>query len=153
MRAYISVTLAAGALLIAASVWAAAASQQTRPIERAFDHYERIRAVLAQDSMKGIAAEAKALSPLAVDIAGADAGRAADGLAQAKDLEEARERFGTLSEALVPRFLEAELPGVHGFLCSMKQKRWVQRGSTVANPYYRKAMATCGTPIKQQGKS
>lgn len=126
----------------------AALNQQTRPVERAFEHYERIRAALAQDTTKGVAAGAKALSPLAAEIAGEEARRAADALAQTEDIEGARERFGILSDALVPRFLEAELPGVQGFVCSMRQKRWAQRGSTAANPYYGKAMLTCGTPIK-----
>jgi hypothetical protein len=138
---------------MAAAPSGAALSQQERPLERAFEHYERIRAALAQDTTTDIAAEAKALSPLARDIAGDHAGRAATSLAQAKDVEAAREQFGVLSEALVPKFLEAGLPGVQGFMCSMKKKPWVQRGSTAANPYFGKAMATCGTPIKGNEKS
>jgi hypothetical protein len=141
-----------GALLAAAAPSGVAASQQPSPLERAFEHYERIRAALAQDTTKDIAAEARALSPLARDLAGEDAGRAATSLAQAKNIEEARGQFGILSEALVPKFLDAGLPGVQGFVCSMKQKPWVQRGSTAANPYFGKTMATCGTPIKNKGK-
>ena len=141
----------AGALFIAASPSTAGLSQQEEPVVRAFEHYERIRAALAQDTTKDIAAEAKALSPLARDIAGDDARRAAMSLAQAKNVEEAREQVGILSEALVPKFLDAGLPGVQGFVCSMKQKPWVQRGGTAANPYFGKAMATCGTPIKAKG--
>ena len=141
----------AGALFIAASPTGAARGQQ-EPVARAFEHYERIRAALAQDTTQDIAAEAKALSPLARDIAGDDAGRAATSLAQAKHVDEAREQFGVVSEALVPKFLDAGLPGVKGFVCSMKQKRWVQRGSAAANPYFGKTMASCGTPIKEPGK-
>lgn len=137
-----------GAVLMAAAPSGAALYQQERPLERAFEHYERIRVALAQDTTKDIAAEAEALSPLARDIAGEGAGRAATSLAQANNIEEARDQFGTLSEALVPKFLDAGVPGVQGFVCSMKQKPWVQRGSTAANPYFGKAMATCGTPIK-----
>jgi hypothetical protein len=140
--------MAAGAFLMAASPSGAASSQQAPPVERAFEHYERIRSALAQDTSTNVAAEAEALSPLAREIAGEQAGRAAASLADAKNLEQAREQFGTLSEALVPKFLEAGLAGVQGFVCSMKQKRWAQRGTTAANPYFGKAMATCGTPIK-----
>ena len=73
----------AGALFIAASPTGAARGQQ-EPVARAFEHYERIRAALAQDTTQDIAAEAKTLSPLARDIAGDDAGRAATSLAQPK---------------------------------------------------------------------
>lgn len=140
-------------LVAAASVSGLALRAQERPLERAFEHYERIRAALAQDTTKGVAAEARALSPLARDVAGETAGRTATSLAQAKDIEEAREQFGVLSEALVPKFLEAGLPGVQGFVCSMKEKRWVQRGAKIENPYFGKSMATCGTLIKRNGKS
>ena len=142
-----------GAAFMTAAPSSAALSQQERPLERAFEHYERIRAALAQDTTNGIAAEAKALSPLARDIAGEDASRAATSLAQAEDVDKAREQFGVLSEALVPKFLDAGLPGVQGFVCSMKQKRWVQRGAKADNPYFGKSMATCGTPMKDNGKS
>ena len=138
-------------LVLAASVSVLALGAQERSLERAFEHYERIRVALAQDTTKGIAPEATALSPLARDMAGEAAGRAATSLAQAKDIEAAREQFGVLSEALVPKFLEAGLPGVEGFVCSMKQKRWVQRSDKADNPYYGRSMATCGTPIKGSG--
>ena len=72
-------------------------------------------------------------------------------LAAAQSIEDVRLAFAALSEVLVPRFLDAELPGVVGFVCTMKNARWVQRGETVANPYYGKAMATCGVPIKRGG--
>jgi hypothetical protein len=126
---------------------------QERAVDRAFTHYERIRAALAQDTTKGVAGEANALAPLAAEVAGDGARQAADSVAQAKSLAEARDRFGALSEALVPKFLEAGLPGVQGFVCSMNQKRWVQRGTKADNPYMGKAMATCGNPIKNDGKS
>jgi hypothetical protein len=140
--------MAAWAFLITASASNAAFSQQVPPVERAFEHYERIRVALAQDTTENVSVEAKALSPLAREIAGEEAERAAASLAQAKTLENAREQFGALSEALVPKFVEARLPGVQGYVCSMKQRRWAQRGTTAANPYFGKAMATCGTPIK-----
>ena len=151
MRNAFSVIFGVG-LVVAVSSSGVALPTQERPVERAFEHYERIRAALAQDTTKGIAAEARALSPLARDIAGDATGEVASSLAQAKDIEDAREQFGVLSEALVPKFLEAGLPGVQGFVCSMKEKRWVQRGAKIENPYFGKAMATCGTLIKRNGK-
>jgi hypothetical protein len=55
---------------------------------------------------------------------------------------------GAVSEALVPVFLDAGIPGLKGFVCTMRNARWVQRGEAVANPYLGKAMPTCGVPIK-----
>lgn len=137
--------LALGFVWATASTAAAAAQQPT--VERAFEHYERIRTALAQDTTRGIAAEAGALSRLAAEVAGEHAARAAAAVAEAKDIAAARERFAALSDVLVPKFLDAGLPGVHGFVCSMKGARWVQRGGSPANPYYGKSMLTCGTPI------
>lgn len=151
MRSTFSFILAA-ALVMVASTSEAAPRQQDRAVDRAFKQYESIRAALAQDTTKGVAADATALSRLALEIAGEDAGRAAEALAKAKGIEEARARFGVLSEFLVPAFMEADLPGVHGFVCAMKQKPWAQRGSTPANPYYGKAMPSCGSPIKDPGQ-
>jgi hypothetical protein len=34
--------------------------------------------------------------------------------------------------------------GVRTAYCPMAQKPWLQRGDTLANPYYGKAMPTCG---------
>jgi hypothetical protein len=145
--------LAAWAFVMTPFLSSVAASRQAPPVERTFEHYERIRSALAQDTTKNIATEARALSPLARDIAGEQAVRTSASLAEAKTLEDAREQFGAPSEALVPKFLEAGLPGVQGFVCSMKDKRWVQRGEKPANPYFGKSMSTCGTAIKPGDKS
>ncbi|MEZ5318128.1 MAG: hypothetical protein R2752_12060 [Vicinamibacterales bacterium] len=133
-------------LAIAPAVWA-----QERPVDRAFAAYDRIHAALVQDSLEGVAAAAAALRPLAADLAGRDAGMAADALAKATTLDEARARLAPLSDALVPKFLDANIPGLKGFVCTMKNARWVQRGDAVANPYLGKAMPTCGVPIKSGG--
>jgi len=99
-----------GGLVVAAS--AVALTAQEQPVERAFEHYERMRSALAQDTTKGVTAEAKALSPLATDIAGERAGHAATSLAQAKNVEEAREQFGLLRSA------RAEVPGRRPSRCA-----------------------------------
>lgn len=127
---------------------APATSTQDRPVDRAFAAYDRIHAALVQDSMDGVAAAAKVLLPLAVDISGPEAGRAVTALAVARNLDEARTRLAPVSEALVPVFLAAGIPGLTGFVCTMKNARWVQRGEAVANPYFGKVMPTCGVPIK-----
>jgi hypothetical protein len=121
---------------------------EDRAIDRAFHHYEIIRQGLASDTMQDVTGAARALAPLAGEIAGDAARRAAASLAEAQDLKAAREHFGALSDALVPKFLEAHVAGATGFVCPMNQKRWAQKGSKPDNPYYGKAMATCGTALK-----
>jgi hypothetical protein len=121
---------------------------EERPVDRAFAHYEKIRAALSQDSTEGVAAEAASLVPLAAEVAGEAAGRAAESLASAADIKEARDRFSAVSDALVPKFMEAGVPGVQGFMCSMNNRRWAQRGATPANPYFGKSMSNCGAALK-----
>jgi uncharacterized protein YcnI len=127
------------------------AGEQTSVAERAFAEYERVHAALAVDSLDGLAAAAGRLQALAAELAGEPAGKAAASLAQATTLDQARTRLAALSEILVPRFMGANIPGLKGFVCTMKKAQWVQRGDSVANPYYGKAMPTCGVPIKVGG--
>lgn len=137
--------VAAGVLMVATL------AAQDRPVDKAFAQYDQIAQKLANDSIEGVPEAAAALQPLAVAIGGETAKEPAAKLATATSIEDVRAAFSELSETLVPKFLDAELPGVVGFVCTMKKAQWVQRGETVANPYYGKAMATCGVPIKRGG--
>jgi hypothetical protein len=144
----VSLAFLAGLLL------AVSASAQSSPTAQAFEHYEAIRAALAQDSVADIAKHATALAPLAEQVGGASVRSAAQQLASAKTLADARKHFGTLSEALVPKFVEAKLPGVQGFSCPMADnKPWVQRGKEIQNPYLGKSMLDCGAPIAPKSTS
>lgn len=139
--------LAASGVQQGAPAGAANAPQLSLPAQ-AFEHYEAIRTALSADSIAGIAEHAAALGPLAAQLGGDDAAAAVDKLAKAKTIADARTHFGDVSTALVPKFLEAKLPDVQGFMCAMKKKSWVQKGPQVQNPYYGKSMATCGSPLK-----
>ncbi|MPZ18738.1 MAG: DUF3347 domain-containing protein [Luteitalea sp.] len=145
MTSFRFTTIVAAFVLSAMSLPAA---QEGTTAAQAFEHYEAVRTALAGDTLKEVDTHAKALTPLAEELAGPAARKAGEQLASAKDIEAARLQFGTLSEALVPKFMEADLPGVKGFMCEMKKKPWVQQGEKVENPYYGKSMATCGTPMK-----
>ena len=125
-----------------------ALAQNSTALE-AFSHYEGIRIALSADSTNGIAEHARMLAPLAATLAGAGAKTAAERLATAKTLGDARTHFGELSTALVPKFQGANIPGAHAFVCAMKKKPWMQKGETIANPYYGKAMAACGSPLSK----
>jgi hypothetical protein len=113
------------------------------------DPYLNIHDALAVDSLEGVRQNAGDLATAATAL-GAPAMKidtAAVQLAAAGDLDAARDRFGVLSDAIVTymKGLGLTAPeGVRTAYCPMAQKPWLQRGDTLANPYYGKAMPTCG---------
>jgi hypothetical protein len=113
------------------------------------DPYLKIQSALAQDSVEGVRANAGQIATAATAL-GAPAMKidtAAVQLASATELEDARSKFATLSEAIVTYVdgLHLTLPeGVRVATCPMLHKPWLQEGSDMANPYYGKSMLTCG---------
>ena len=142
-------------MILAASTGVYAQGQtatQSTPVAQAFEHYERVRAALAADSLTDALPHAKMLARTAAAAGGAAAKKPADALASAVNIEEARKQFGELSTILVPIFQAEAIPGTTAYMCPMKQKPWVQRGDKMANPYYGKAMLTCGTVLPAKVK-
>ena len=89
-----------------------------------------------------IASAASSLGAPAVKI-----DTAAVQLASATELDDARTRFGALSDAVVAYMDNQHLKapdGVRKAYCPMAQKPWLQRGDTLENPYYGQSMPTCG---------
>ncbi len=128
-----------------------ACSQTPTPVMQAFDHYEAIRASMADDQFDTVVQHAMALSPLAGQVAGEEAQAAASRLASATTINRARIEFIALSSELVPRFLEAKLDDVHGFMCALKDGRtatWVQRSAAIQNPYFGHSWPDCGEEIQ-----
>ncbi len=111
--------------------------------------YLKIETALASDQTDGIRMNAGDLATAATAL-GAPAFRidtAAAQLAAATELPDARERFGTLSEAIVTYMdgLHLALPdGVRVAVCPTNQKPWLQQGAELSNPYYGPAMPVCG---------
>jgi hypothetical protein len=138
-------------IAIVSTVVVSVLAAQDRPVDKAFARYDHIAQALVTDSLDGVHDAAVALGPLAVEVGGEAATAPAAQLEAARSIEDIRSAFAALSEVLVPKFLDADLPGVVGFVCTMKKAQWVQRGEKVANPYYGKAMPTCGVPIKRGG--
>ena len=137
-------------VVAAACVLSAACKPAPTPVMQAFDHYEAIRASMADDQFATVAQHAMALAPLAAEVAGEDAQAAASRLASATTINSARVEFIALSSALVPRFMEAKLADVHGFMCALKDGRtatWVQRSATIQNPYFGHSWPDCGEEI------
>ena len=140
-------------IALAAAVPAAAQTDAAQTAAAsAFEHYEAIRVALAADEIKELRAHATALAPLADAVAGAEARRAAEALGEAGDIKVARERFGVLSAALLPKFEAARLDGVYLFTCGMVSQSWAQRGQKVENPYMGKSMLACGSPYEPKKK-
>jgi len=111
--------------------------------------YLKIQTALAQDRVDDVKANAGQLATAATAL-GAPAAKidtAAVQLASAAELEDAREKFGKLSDAVVTYMdgLKLTAPdGVRKAYCPMAQKPWLQKGETLANPYYGSTMLTCG---------
>lgn len=127
---------------------AAGASAQDKVVLEAFDHYEQVRIALSADTFSDVAMHARMLAPLAEKSGGPLAKASVEQLIKAKSIADARKYFGELSAILVPKFQAEKIPGTKAYMCSMKQRPWMQRGDTIANPYYGKAMATCGSPLE-----
>jgi hypothetical protein len=114
------------------------------------DPYLKVQTALADDSTEGIRANAGEIATAATAL-GAPAMRidtAALQLASAGELDDAREKFGRLSEAIDTYMTGLSLrapSGVRVASCPMVLKPWLQRDGTLANPYYGKSMATCGS--------
>jgi hypothetical protein len=113
------------------------------------DPYLKIQLALAEDSMDEVKANAGNIATAASGL-GAPAMKidtAALQLASATELDDARVKFGALSEAIdtYSTGLKLTMPeGVRVAFCPMAQKPWLQQGSAINNPYYGKSMPTCG---------
>jgi hypothetical protein len=136
-------------VLIACTLVTACSSS---PVVQAFEHYEAIRASMADDQFDTVLEHARALAPLAGQVAGEEAQAAAARMAAATTINRARIEFIEVSSALVPHFLDARLADVHGFMCSLQDGRtayWAQRSATISNPYFGHAWPDCGEEIPQ----
>ena len=108
--------------------------------------YVKIADALAADDLGA----AKTASAALVDHAGMAGEKQireeATAVAKATNLSSARERFKTLSLSIEPL-----APGADGYTvmtCAMARADWVQTSGDVKNPYYGKAMLSCGEPKK-----
>jgi len=102
------------------------------------DQYVAISNALAQDDLGAARTAATKLSqesgPLAIP---------ASSVAKADSLDAARQSFRTLSSEAEK--LAAGQSGYHVFTCPMAGADWVQKSTTVQNPYMGKQMSSCGS--------
>jgi membrane fusion protein, copper/silver efflux system len=114
------------------------------------DPYLKIQTALAQDRMDDVKPNADAIKTAAGGL-GASAKEidaAAGQLASSTQIGEARQKFGTLNDAIFAYMKGAHMAApadIRTAYCPMAQKSWLQRGDTIANPYYGTSMPTCGT--------
>ena len=114
------------------------------------DPYLRIQSALAADSVEGVKANAGniATASSALGAPSMKISTAALQLASAGELEDARTKFGVLSEAIDTYMTGLHLTppeGVKVAYCPMIRKPWLQQDGTIANPYYGTQMLTCGS--------
>ena len=115
--------------------------------------YLAIQSALVNDELEPVSAAAKSLQKSAAAL-GADGEALAAAAAKAADatsLEAARAAFGDLSTALIAYADNTKQPieGKIVAFCPMVNKSWVQADGAIANPYYGKAMRTCGNSTRK----
>jgi hypothetical protein len=114
------------------------------------DPYLKIQEALSDDKLDGVKQNAGEVATAATAL-GAPAMKidtAALQLASAVEIEDAREKFGTLSEAIDTYMtgLKLKAPdGVKVAVCPMVHKPWLQTAAAIDNPYFGKSMISCGT--------
>ena len=113
------------------------------------DPYLKIQEALANDSIDGIRQNAGELTTESTKLGapGMKIQTAAAQMASAAEIDDARVKFGNLSDALdaYMKGFNMTLPeGVRTAYCPMKQRSWVQNGDVIKNPYYGSEMSTCG---------
>lgn len=140
---------ALAALLVAAP---AAQAADTGPFEAMAKHYEPIWQALAGDSTDGVAEHAERIAEIAesgdhpadaADIA-PEIARRARTVAEAPDLEAAREAFGELTKPLVRYRKAVGAERLEVAYCPMAEKAWLQPDGDIQNPYYGSEMLACG---------
>lgn len=126
-------------------------------MQSALDAYESLREMLADDRMDVLSVHALALGKALDDATKAGAtgdaltkgAHAARHLAEAKNIDDARNLFGDVSLAIVAILsTHSELArGLHVFECPMTEGfgKWVQRTTELENPYMGHAMLACGS--------
>jgi Protein of unknown function (DUF3347) len=149
MKAIKTILLAAVVGLLVGTVARAADHPAlTGPVKSVFDHYLKIQAELANDSLNGVAQNADAISKTVQSSAKMlppEIGTQVQALAKASDLKLARAAFKPLSDSLIKYLASHKAKGAYvQVYCPMAKASWLQADKNVNNPYLGKAMSECG---------
>jgi hypothetical protein len=161
--------LSASLVLLAVGGWfGTATADETNAFQEVLGHYEAIRLALVNDTLEEVLEHAQAIegrmTKLMEDFRAADAGvpegesaackallpeaaSAAELLASAEGLDQARAAFFELSKPL-GRY--RKLAGSFGTVvvsCPMAKKAWIQPEGEIGNPYMGQGMPVCGQVV------
>jgi hypothetical protein len=143
-----SCTGMAGAQANASAATAVDSTALTVPVKSVYDHYLKIQAALASDSLAGVAENAGAIAKAVqgdAKLFPAEAGKPAEALAKAKDLGAARAAFKPLSDTLIKYLSDNKAKDAYvQVYCPMARANWLQADKNVNNPYFGSAMSGCG---------
>ena len=121
---------------------------QATPATATLAAYERVRALLAADEIKGVGDAARALETEATKAQYPAIATQAAKLAAVTEIEAARVAFGEVSREIITMLAKepALAKGHHVFECPMTKgyRKWVQPTDDLANPYMGKKMLACG---------
>jgi hypothetical protein len=119
------------------------------------ESYLTIQSQLAADQIAQVKVPARAIAARAATMGkeGANIAKAATSLENAADIKSARDAFGALTDALLAAGNAEgwkDVEGVRLTFCPMVNRSWLQKDGQIRNPYYGKAMLTCGEfkPLK-----
>ena len=139
-------------VLALALVWASAA-RAAESLAALLDPYFRIQTALTDDKTDGLKADATLIETHAKSLgeSGQPIALAAAELSAATDLAAARTAFAKLSDAVIAYSEQTRATtgdDVAAMYCPMTKRSWLQKGTKVKNPYFGKAMPSCGEKKK-----
>jgi len=113
------------------------------------DPYIRVQQALAADKIDSVKQDATQIAAAAASLGdpAKKLNEAAQKLARAADVKEARKAFGDVNDALFAYMQStgATKPaGVKAAFCPMTSHPWLQKGEKIQNPYYGSEMLDCG---------
>jgi hypothetical protein len=137
------------AVALVCAIVAGARVQASDAMEAIVRSYLDIQRQLAADKADGVKPAALAIGEQALRMGTAGEGivTSARAVAAAADIKAVRLAFGDLSDAVIAAGRAEgwkDVPDVKVAYCPMARKFWVQTEPEIRNPYYGKAMLTCG---------
>lgn len=137
--------------------------KQMQPV---LEEYLKIPKALAADQTTDVVAAAKKIKQLAAKLNSSsvtgehakhfknipsDLRAGAEKMIKAKNIKDMREALKDLSKPMAMWVTMSKPKGVSVMYCSMAPGSWLQRGTTVANPYYGAKMLRCGDIVAGVG--
>ena len=127
----------------------------SEPMKAIVASYLDIQSQLATDKIDTVKAQAHSIGEQAAKLqqGGSAIVTAAADVEKAADIKAARDAFGPLSAAVVAAAKAegwADVGGLKLAYCPMVKQTWLQSGEAIQNPYFGKAMSTCGEFRKMQ---